>query len=848
MINLKQSELAIEQYASCVWDPGDLIEVRCIRGNETKHDWITARALPVTAAKWAALNADGWHIYVGPAPRRATGGRKTQDCACWRTLWVDWDGLGTATVANQIEAVGLPEPTIMMETGGGVHAYWRLNAPIMDAAEWLGWQKGLTAILPDADPAVCKPPQPMRLPGFENVKYDPPVRCRVVSHDPDQRYEVGELPILFVHPPEPPAIGWTTKGGQQLEPSPATLRWCVVGSPAGTRSDRAFHVACDLIGCGFTQEEALGRMVRGATECGFPLRELEKVVASASSKPRYPGRPEANANVYAERMARLRQSTPPAEAGDAESAAEGPPRQQVRPMIVNAMEDEVPAKPTKKGEPTTHKVYRHVDLPVIRDNVKAAMDQMPMSLNGLLFAFAPPPSGLPDRNNLLFMGSVPRLYAWIQERCDLLWRTGQVVMRGGHGGSAVAKDELLESLKMWTNPDHQYRGVELLPHEPPVPGTWYPPIDLPEPTGAKLNELLAAFNPATELDRSKLLALLLTLFTGLPPGKRPAFIIASAFGRGSGKTSTAKAASRLAGGDIMMAEGEDPQIFLQRLFSDESMAVRVALIDNLKSRLDSGQLEAWITSPTIQGKRLFHGAAGRLNLLTWIITSNSPTVSSDIAQRSVIIQLGEQPIGARDFDLWVDGFFQEHRAQVIADLLAILQSEPRTQIRSRDRWSAWQDAILSRLDDGEEVARAIIDSRGAIDADAATAEDIAGAFEALVTYAGHTPRTARVTISVRDAAEMLRWEGLSDAAAPDKRVMGWLRHQMDVPPLRGRLADHPSRKHGRRLEWSGPDAEGTFQHVRLPVQSSAEWRGRRSQDLADSVAEESAESVAGIPL
>jgi hypothetical protein len=86
----------------------------------------------------------------------------------------------------------LPEPTLVIVSGHGVHAYWRLVEVVNDLAEWSQLQRLLISAL-DSDKSIHNPERIMRLPGFLNVKREPHVACAIVEADPERRYALAEL-------------------------------------------------------------------------------------------------------------------------------------------------------------------------------------------------------------------------------------------------------------------------------------------------------------------------------------------------------------------------------------------------------------------------------------------------------------------------------------------------------------------------------------------------------------------------------------------------------------------------------------------------------------------------------
>ena len=50
-------------------------------------------------------------------------------------------------VESRIEVAGLPEPTLIVSSGRGFHAYWRLAEPLEDLAEWSRRQVAIATMI-----------------------------------------------------------------------------------------------------------------------------------------------------------------------------------------------------------------------------------------------------------------------------------------------------------------------------------------------------------------------------------------------------------------------------------------------------------------------------------------------------------------------------------------------------------------------------------------------------------------------------------------------------------------------------------------------------------------------------
>ena len=178
------------RFAQCVFEPDDLVEVRLLP-NPRRH-YTTASELHTLDAELDKANAAVQNIYIGANPRSRRGG-KAKDVALARCLFLDFDNTTLDKAATRIEEVGLPDPTLVLESGHGVHAYWRLTEPMCELEVWRRAQKALIVQGgADVDKKIHDPPRIMRLPGFMNQK-QPVAPCKVVKADPERRYGLQEV-------------------------------------------------------------------------------------------------------------------------------------------------------------------------------------------------------------------------------------------------------------------------------------------------------------------------------------------------------------------------------------------------------------------------------------------------------------------------------------------------------------------------------------------------------------------------------------------------------------------------------------------------------------------------------
>jgi len=194
----------LSRFAECLFDPTDTVEVR--RLPAATSTWHLAGGLAKMAKAFATESEFGQSHYVGANPRTSSGNgiaaakcsadKRCGKCAACvalaRSLFVDIDRCTLTEARHRLAETDLPAATVIVESGGGVHAYWRLLEPLEDLARWSRIQKGLIAAL-GSDPAVHDLPRIMRAPGFLNRKYDPPRPRRIVEADPERTYGLIEF-------------------------------------------------------------------------------------------------------------------------------------------------------------------------------------------------------------------------------------------------------------------------------------------------------------------------------------------------------------------------------------------------------------------------------------------------------------------------------------------------------------------------------------------------------------------------------------------------------------------------------------------------------------------------------
>jgi hypothetical protein len=191
--------------------PWPLIAINRATHDIKAADFVMSETCAQEAQGWAEQwNAAGSEIYFSVNPLKEPLGRKAskQDVLEARWMWVDCDPPDTlaepeleAWRADKLADLRdfkncAPPPTLIVDSGRGIWAFWRLRNP--EPVDGVGLQtarvesfgRGLERAF-DAD-ACHNIDRIARLPGFVNHKTG--ATARVLEFHPERAYDLGELP------------------------------------------------------------------------------------------------------------------------------------------------------------------------------------------------------------------------------------------------------------------------------------------------------------------------------------------------------------------------------------------------------------------------------------------------------------------------------------------------------------------------------------------------------------------------------------------------------------------------------------------------------------------------------
>jgi hypothetical protein len=382
---------------------------------------------------------------------------------------------------------------------------------------------------------------------------------------------------------------------------------------------------------------------------------------------------------------------------------------------------------TTKGESGV----QHLPLPpsAIAECAASVVGNWPKQVGGIMFTHQG------GSQHVDFIGSPSDLFGFYHSRGKVNWRNTDT--------DKLTKSEFFSYMK--TNAP-VVGSLEQYPHFPRHEDAYYLGEPPPAGDGSHLRDLLDQFNPASPEDWDLMYACVLTLFWGGPAGAKPSFLFTSVDGRGAGKTTTAQMLASLVGGAFRFSKNEPIETINKRLLTSDALTTRVCLVDNVKaSRFSWVDFEALVTADTISGHKMYVGDSTRPNRFTWFLTLNGPALGTDIAQRSIVIELKKPKKYA---STWLEDtarYIEEHRSRIIGDVRAALEQPP-VKFEIKTRWGAWAAQVIGRTYAPEGVQFAILERQAKYDVEVEECADIESGVSERLAWLGYDPEVDSVFI------------------------------------------------------------------------------------------------------
>ena len=282
----------LTKFIDAHFEPGDLVELRVIAAakQDTQNPpplrnrrWLRSERIAAAFDELKTENDTGCHIYFGVNPRSRCGGTKNS-VTLSRSIWLDFDQV-TLEEAQARWSLLLPQPTVVVRSGTGIHAYWRLTAPysVEDMSARNDFErivKGVShATSADATHDVTRL---LRLPGFLNPKTSVPIPCTLLVCEPDRQYPISLFERWRTEPEvertESPAVSDSFYGHRHTRRIQGLLRH--LDKEVTDRSRRDFAVVCGLLRLGLSPDE-IRPLVGGHSKFADNESYVETTIANA---------------------------------------------------------------------------------------------------------------------------------------------------------------------------------------------------------------------------------------------------------------------------------------------------------------------------------------------------------------------------------------------------------------------------------------------------------------------------------------------------------------------------------------------------------------------------------------
>ncbi|GAA4440255.1 hypothetical protein [Bremerella cremea] len=717
----EQDEILLRPIES--WDEGGKKHSR-VDYHNTRYPNATNLHLEINLLRLLRRSATNrLNLYFGVCPR--LGGDGKYDLA-WqirtvRTLWCDIDHATLDEVRARLDKSSLPNPSIVVHSGNGVHLYWLLDQPYLidDVGdppavlnEWnelpggkrkprkyivldgehvyLDIDRQLSKLSPKArliqDVLAGVAQQVggdhtidlsrlLRIPGSMNRKNErkgcEPVPTQLIECDPTRRYPLSVFEPLKIASPD-------SQRAKQIETMPlpqprkmtvskadklAELVAASCLAEAGRRSETDFSLCCYAVRHGIDREEV--------------WRQVESVGKFAEQGRRYFDHTWMNAEetarveVYEKLQKKSQGKATPSTDEDFDN---------IPSDDVDVAPSDDDARPTIRVDPAYTPVgdtmrritnlllkvggcYSRVDqLVIIREQAIATVLSC-AELGGLLNHYA----------EFYFIRDEGGEYKPLPTAYGNTWLH--------HPGER----QRLPNIKLFTrNPVFTDDWRLTTPGYDPTSEIYYAgPEVAPREDTHHLDLLLRDFCFKTHGDRTNYIGRLLTAI--LVPrfiGSKPA-VLFNGNQPGLGKTVLGQIISILRDGQSVETASYNPndEEFEKRLGSIVRRGATTIIIDNAKAkgrspRIDSACLERSITDAVLSFRLLGQSQDIRAeNAHIFCLTANSPDVSRDLVTRSVIVNLlHEGNPERRTFSIAdPEGFAQEHRLELLGELIGMVE-------------------------------------------------------------------------------------------------------------------------------------------------------------------------------
>lgn len=252
---------------------GERIEIRVLREQKMHSRVFTT----VQQASWFALKAVG-DVYFGVGLRSGEG-RGNDAVKRLGAVWCELDFKDKFTEeVRRGQLAALPiAPSIVVNSGGGLHLYWLLDVPCEDTEQAKRVMQSLEQRL-NSD-HIHDPARILRVPYTQNHKYTPARWVTIESFTPEQKVSVVALETALKYSTE------EVTSSVQDHPPPLRVADALAGVPEGGRDNALFKLVVSLHKARVPKEYAAALVKEAASKCTppYPIEQALRKVQTVYS-------------------------------------------------------------------------------------------------------------------------------------------------------------------------------------------------------------------------------------------------------------------------------------------------------------------------------------------------------------------------------------------------------------------------------------------------------------------------------------------------------------------------------------------------------------------------------------
>ncbi len=213
------------------------------------------------------------NVYFGVFGRSEKRGT-AEYCTKTAAVWADYDDIGLAEAKQRIRDAGIPDPSVYVSSGHGIHAYWLLDKPATPD-EVLPIVKGILQRT-GGDMRVAEAARIMRVPGTINYNGANPVTCAILEQN-NIKYAIDALrPFMTVT--EPVQTMQHHNGIPELDNSERPcIRSMARGVPQGQRNFAQGRLTKYLQMKGYTKQRSL-QIIQDWNRRNNPPESTDKLI------------------------------------------------------------------------------------------------------------------------------------------------------------------------------------------------------------------------------------------------------------------------------------------------------------------------------------------------------------------------------------------------------------------------------------------------------------------------------------------------------------------------------------------------------------------------------------------